>query len=265
MSHIRKALFPALAVGVLAVVACQDGSTPTDLQQPALDLVDVSTTPDLEPEKNKVCKIGTDAYFEVSRTFVAPSSQAGQSATQTVFVADGTCKNVAEADFGNPMDVTITELVPTGYQLDKIEWLTRDGVQTFTGTNTIGFQIPTVGPTVTTFYNSMIPQDGGGCTPGYWRNHYEDWASTGYSPSDDFDTVFGVDYFSPDISLAEAIWLGGGGVRKLARHGTAALLNAAHPSVDYPLTVAEVIALVQAGELGDVVAYNELLVPGFCE
>lgn len=97
-----------------------------------------------------------------------------------------------------------------------------------------------------------------GCTPGYWKNHLEDWPPTGFDPGDDFDTVFGVDLFSPDITLEQAVNAKGGGVNKLARHGTAALLNAAHPDVDYPLTVADVIALVQAGDANTLVAFNEL-------
>jgi hypothetical protein len=99
------------------------------------------------------------------------------------------------------------------------------------------------------------PPPGEGCTPGYWRNHYDAWV--GYSPIDDFDTTFSTDYFDPDITLGDAIWMGGGGVKKLARHGTAALLNAASPDVDYPLTVAEVIALVQAGDATTLADYNE--------
>jgi hypothetical protein len=103
------------------------------------------------------------------------------------------------------------------------------------------------------------PSDGGeGCTPGYWKNHLEDWPATGYSPMDDFDATFGVDLFSPDITLGQAIRLGGGGVKKLARHGTAALLSAAHPDVDYPYSVAQVIAFVQAGDVDPLVAANEL-------
>ncbi len=99
---------------------------------------------------------------------------------------------------------------------------------------------------------------GEGCTPGYWRNHFEHWPPTGYSPGDDFDSIFGVNFFTPDKTLGETIWLGGGGVKKLARHGTAALLNAAHPEVAYPLSVAEVIAAVQAGDADTLAAYNEL-------
>jgi thrombospondin type 3 repeat protein len=99
---------------------------------------------------------------------------------------------------------------------------------------------------------------GEGCTPGYWKNHLSSWAATGYSPSADFDATFGVNLFSPNITLRTAINLGGGGVNKLARHGTAALLSAAHPGVNYPYTVAQVIAAVQAGDSDTLAAFNEL-------
>jgi hypothetical protein len=100
---------------------------------------------------------------------------------------------------------------------------------------------------------------GEGCTPGYWKkNHLDDWPAAGYFPADDFDTAFGTDYFSPNITLDDAVNMGGGGVKKLARHGTAALLSAGHPDVDYPYTVAEVIAFVQAGNVDPLVAANEL-------
>jgi hypothetical protein len=102
------------------------------------------------------------------------------------------------------------------------------------------------------------PPGGEGCTPGYWRNHFEDWPPTGYSPSADFDATFGVDYFNPNITLGQAVVLGGGGVNAVARHGTAGLLSAAHPDVDYPYTVAEVIAFVQAGDKSALEEANEL-------
>ncbi len=97
---------------------------------------------------------------------------------------------------------------------------------------------------------------GEGCTPGYWKNHLDDWV--GVDPGEDFDTVFGVDLFDPDITLGQAVKLGGGGVRKLARHGTAALINALHPDVSYPLTPAQVIAAVQAGDADTLAGFNEL-------
>lgn len=102
---------------------------------------------------------------------------------------------------------------------------------------------------------------GEGCTPGYWKNHLDSWGATGYSPSDDFDTVFGVDYFTPDVTLLQALNLGGGDVYRLGRHGTAALLDAAHSGVDYPYTVAEVISMVQAGNADALEAANETYCP----
>ena len=90
-----------------------------------------------------------------------------------------------------------------------------------------------------------------GCTPGYWRNHLDRWL--GAAPSDSFDATFGVDAFDSNVTLGAAISLGGGGVHALARHATAALLNARGgianiddgASVLYPLTAQRVIKLVR--------------------
>lgn len=97
-----------------------------------------------------------------------------------------------------------------------------------------------------------------GCTPGYWRNHADRWL--GVASNDDFDTIFGVDLFSPEITLEQAIWMTGGGVNALARHVTAALLNAHggvpnsdETSVEYPYTAGQVIQMVQ-----DAVADNTI-------
>lgn len=102
---------------------------------------------------------------------------------------------------------------------------------------------------------------GEGCTPGFWKNHLDLWPATGFSTDDDFDTVFGTNLFDPDITLGEAIEARGGGINKLARHGTAALLSAAHPDVDYPLTVSDVISAVQAGDSDVLANANELGCP----
>ena len=106
--------------------------------------------------------------------------------------------------------------------------------------------------------NCTVEEEGEGCTPGYWKNHLDKWAPSGVSPAADFDSTFGVDLFSPDITLEQAVNMGGGGVKKIARHGTAALVSASHPGVDYPASVAEVIAAVQSGNVDGLVMYNEL-------
>jgi hypothetical protein len=89
------------------------------------------------------------------------------------------------------------------------------------------------------------PPPGGadGCTPGYWKqpHHFDSWQ--GYAPTDKFNAVFGVTGpFSDSLTLAEALGLNGGGANALARHAVAALLDAAHSSVDYALTTAQVIS-----------------------
>ena len=137
---------------------------------------------------------------------------------------------------------------------------------TNTPTNT---PVPTATNTpVATATYTPTPQTGyEGCTPGYWKqpHHLDDWPPTGLNPTDNFDTTFGVSYFNPDITLLQALQARGGGVNKVARHGTAALLNALHPSVDYPLTPAEVILAVQNRNVDELVNYNEFETPGFCD
>jgi hypothetical protein len=97
--------------------------------------------------------------------------------------------------------------------------------------------------------------DGGGegCTPGFWKNHL-DWWPDAYQPDHDFDTVFGVNVFDPDLTLLDAARRGGGGVNALGRHAVAALLNAESEGVDYGMSTDAVIAAVQAalGPGGDV-------------
>ncbi len=90
----------------------------------------------------------------------------------------------------------------------------------------------------------VAEQGGQGCTPGYWKqsHHLDDW--TDYSPNDRFEDVFGVDARC-NWTLLEALKAGGGGEAALARHAVAALLNAAHPEIDYAYDADEVIAMVQ--------------------
>lgn len=98
-----------------------------------------------------------------------------------------------------------------------------------------------------------------GCTPGFWRqdHHYEYW--TNYSPSDQFNSVFGVaDPENP--TLGEAIDNPGPGVKILRFHAVAGLLNASSPEVNYTYTESEVKQMVQqAYATGDYEHYKNLL------
>lgn len=110
-----------------------------------------------------------------------------------------------------------------------------------------------------------VGENGGGdegCTPGFWKNHLEDWPA-GFSPADSFVGIFGV-YLGFD-TLGEAVNARGNSIKSLARHAVAALLNAASSEVNYPLTMMEVIAAVQAGDKYTLVDFNEQTAPGFCD
>jgi hypothetical protein len=93
---------------------------------------------------------------------------------------------------------------------------------------------------------------GQGCDEAFWASHTSAWFT--YTTGQDLDTVFDPDNFPTSFgnnSLLEALaFTDGGGVagarNLLAREAVAALLNASHPSVDYPYTEAEIIALVDA-------------------
>jgi hypothetical protein len=84
---------------------------------------------------------------------------------------------------------------------------------------------------------------GEGCTPGFWKNHPDCWGPTGFSPGDNVSDVFpcfenGLGGLGGD-SLMEALnYEGGkglpGAARILLRAAVAAVLNAAHPDIDYP-------------------------------
>lgn len=120
----------------------------------------------------------------------------------------------------------------------------------------------------------------GGCTPGYWKQcqHLDSWTATGFSPDDIFNTVFGVSqYVNPQnnhpYTLLQVMGLNGNGnctpdtqqpncsakphgnaignmgcdpvSTNLGFHAVAALLNAAHPSVNFGYTSGELITLFQ--------------------
>lgn len=90
-----------------------------------------------------------------------------------------------------------------------------------------------------------------GLTPGYWKNHKAQWV--GYTPNQTLESVFDVpDHLGLDNkTLLEALNFGGGGrvqgaAQNLFRHAVAAILNAAHPLVDYAMTTSAIISSVNS-------------------
>jgi len=103
----------------------------------------------------------------------------------------------------------------------------------------------------------------GGLTPGFWKNHLGAWE--GRSPTDFFEDIFDVDITinqgkktaNNAPTLLDALEAKGGVNENkmiydaLARHAVAALLNAAHPDINYPWTEEEIISAVhEAIEFG---------------
>jgi hypothetical protein len=111
-----------------------------------------------------------------------------------------------------------------------------------------------------------------GCTPGYWKQsqHFGSWTSP-YSPVNPFtqiDDAIAFPFLSNgtcavagpvkldsggeladvcDATLLQGIEFNGGDAFALLRHGSAALLNAAHPDVAFGYAPSDIQCIVQAG------------------
>ncbi len=84
-----------------------------------------------------------------------------------------------------------------------------------------------------------------GCTPGFWKNHPEEWAI----PNSTLEQVYNVpDAFGLDNrTLRQALSFHGGPglagmARNLLRHSVAGLLNIMHPDIEYPLNEFQIIS-----------------------
>jgi hypothetical protein len=106
--------------------------------------------------------------------------------------------------------------------------------------------------TTTTTTTTTMPTGNEGCTPGFWKNNADkkgavQWVPTGFLPGALVGSVFSAAPANiASLTLLEGLGLNGGGVNALTRHAIAAVLNAAHPGVDYPLTVMEIQTAVNA-------------------
>jgi hypothetical protein len=253
--------FTKVANGAGVLVIYDDGSTTTNIQvRDGVDLAFINFFS--EPRKSTIPQAfnftaaSVDRMADLAMFFSSVSgsvSTHGFRPSSVEVTVDGTTtvfSNMLDSNDGEEWDtVNLDVLVPAGASLLTVQAFSRDDFGDGQDPLAASFAWTAAALSLVT------PPSGEGCTPGFWKNHLELWP---ISPDDDFDATFGVDLFDPDITLGQAVRLGGGGVRKLARHGTAAYLNAVHAGVDYPLTVAEVIAAVQAGDAETLVGFNEL-------
>ncbi len=88
-----------------------------------------------------------------------------------------------------------------------------------------------------------------GCSHGYWKTHPQTWAGTGFSPSQLLVSVFSAvsgHQSLVDDTLMDGLNYGGSGTlgaaRNLLKQAVAAVLNASHPNVSYPLSLSAIIA-----------------------
>jgi len=89
-----------------------------------------------------------------------------------------------------------------------------------------------------------VPERYEGCTPGFWKNkkRFSEWTSP-YDPDDQLKDVFNIAPFFPSLQndeLIDALKYNGGKnsigmARNLLRGAVAAVLNAAHPEINYPI------------------------------
>ena len=236
----------SLALATAAIVsACRD-SGPTEstrLTAPHLNIV-----PGTPGRKLVLCKEGASGTFTASLT----QTSLGSLAVPNPFTVNaGQCIDVylgrLNPIFEEPIDeltITETSAIPLSIQLEGV-----DGTQCLlaaSGPNFVTVWLNTFNGCIVRFVNQPPPPPPGeGCTPGFWKNSVGSWPA-GYLPNADFDATFGVNLFDPNVSLITAVNLGGGGREALARHAVAALLNSASSGVDYELSTAQVIAIVQA-------------------
>lgn len=90
-----------------------------------------------------------------------------------------------------------------------------------------------------------------GCTPGFWKasQHFASWVS--YTPQTTLGSVFNIGGTLGNATFLQALSFQGGSdlqaaMRLLLRAAVAALLNAANPEVEYPITEATIISSVNA-------------------
>jgi hypothetical protein len=180
-------------------------------------------------------QVGSGAFnlangFQFTGQFSAPAST---TTVQVIVLANG--------EWGNGFD---------GGQQAMTDVLTPPECVVPTTTTTSTTTTTTTTSTTTTTTTTAPPADEG-CTPGFWKNHPEDWQ--GYSTGQTLGSVFSVpaSLGLGDNTLLQALGFGGGSTLReaaqiLLRAATAALLNASHGDVDYVQDASSIISSVNS-------------------
>jgi hypothetical protein len=260
--HLKGALAGA-AMAVVFLAACSDsGTAPSPvsrtLNQPSLVIAPNATAlpePTADEGLVVVCKAGNaSGSFTIGRTDFG--STINDMIASPVTINNGFCTLVAKDSTpinlqGSLFSVSEAPAANTVQTLTRCRFKSADaGAETdcLATINTGSISTNLYHGWVLTYTNIFTPPRGDeGCTPGYWKQdqHFDSWTAP-YDPTDSFNTTFGIgtNWFANTFTLLQGLEANGGGANALARHAVAALLNAA--AGFYPMTVAEVIAAVQA-------------------
>jgi hypothetical protein len=185
----------------------------------------------------------------VTSVTLAPKTATNQVGTQHCVTATVLDQN------GNPLaDIRVDFGVTGANTAGGFAFTNASGVAQFcyTGTNegsdVITASVGTLSDTAAKTWTGAGGDQG--CSHGYWKNHPAAWGPTGYTTSQTVGSVFS-NSGRASTSLMDALALKGGSTVQAAkdillRNAVAALLDAAHPGVSYPLSTAAVISQVNA-------------------
>jgi len=196
-----------------------------------------------------------DFRVEGYALFTGPTSASGNEVDENAQLNDLlVCPTGFACTTAGPWSLTGSQTIQYAIQVTNISAVCRhttvvENTATLTEGDSGTPRSDDASVTVTTPDCEEPPSDFQGCTPGYWKQlqHFGNWIGyvpTGASASK-YNTVFGVNLFSANTTLLDALGMGGGGLNRFGRHSTAALLSAANDEVSYGMTAAEVIAAVQ--------------------
>jgi len=197
---------------------------------PSIDLEKLVNGDDADTPTGPSVSVGSTVTF----TFVVTNT--GNVTLTNISVDDsvlGHIGDIASLDAGESATLTATAAAIEGQY---------ENMGTATGT-------PPVGPDVTDedpgYYIGTARYEG--FTPGFWKNHPRAWV--GFGTSNLVGNVFDIPSELSDLAddtLMQALNYGGGrdiigAARNLLRTAVAAILNAAHPNVTYPMSLGDII------------------------
>ncbi|HPM63769.1 MAG TPA: hypothetical protein PLM88_04460, partial [Bacillota bacterium] len=200
------------------------------IQNPSIDLEKLVNGEDADVPTGPTVAAGSTVTF----TFIVTNT--GNVTLTNVSVDDsvlGHIGTIVTLNVGASQTLTITATAIAGQY---------ENMGTATGTPPVGEDVTDEDPGH--YYGTA---DYEGLTPGYWKNHPRSWV--GFNTTDLVGDVFDIPAQLSDLAddtLMQALNYGGGrdvigAARNLLRIAVAAVLNAAHPNLNYPMALSDII------------------------